>query len=101
MRDLLCDSRFSIRILSLRGVKGLGDEKLMEALRYIIRPGRPKGTPSLKGLYYFTPLHKSADYSRVNPQQRHPQVGGITNSVGAQLGAGTSSSVDLHSNLVK
>ena len=98
---VLCDSQFSIRLLSLRGVKDLGHEKLMRILRYVIRPGRPEGTPRLKGLYYFTPLHITADYSRVNLQQRHPQLGGVTNSVGAQLGAGTSSSGDIHRHLVQ
>lgn len=63
LTSILCDDGLSIRILSLRGVKELGDEKLIQILRYLIRPGRPEGTPKLKGLYYFTPIEAGAEYS--------------------------------------
>lgn len=56
LTSILTDDAYSIRILSLRGVKELGDGKLIQVLRYIIRPSRPEGTPKLKGLYYFTPI---------------------------------------------
>lgn len=54
LADILCNDAYHVRILSLRGVKELGDEKLIQLLRYMIRPSRPEGTPRLKGLYYFT-----------------------------------------------
>ena len=73
----------------------------MQLLRFVIRPSRSDGTPKLKGLYYFTPLQNSADYSVVKPKGRQHQSSGVTNSVGAQLGAGASSSGDLHRHLVQ
>lgn len=63
LTNILCNDAYDVRILSLRGVKELGDEKLLQLLRYIIRAGRPDGTPRLKGLYYFTPIEARADYS--------------------------------------
>ena len=101
LQDILCDDAFNIRILSLRGAKELGDEKLIQLLRYIIRPSRPQGTPKLKGLYYFTPQEASADFMATNLIQRAPGIG-ITNALGAQLGADTSmSSGALHRQLIK
>ena len=101
LRDILCDDAFNIRILSLRSGKGLGDEELIQLLRFIIRPSRPEGTPKLKGLYYFTPQDASADFLAAKLVQRAPGIG-ITNALGAQLGAGISmSSGALHEQLIK
>ena len=101
LAEMLYLDSCSIRILSLRGVRDLGDEKLIQILRYIIRPSRPEGTPKLKGLYYFTPNEPSADFSTANLVQHVPQTG-VTNSLGAQLGSGTSmSSGALHGQLVR
>ena len=101
LREILCDEGYNIRILSLRDVRELGDEKLIQILRYIIRPSRPEGTPKLKGLYYFTPGTASADFSAADLLPRVPQTG-ITNAPGAQLGSGTStSSGALHRQLVE
>ena len=101
LREILCDEGYNIRILSLRSVRELGDEKLIQILRYIIRPGRPEGTPKLKGLYYFTPVDAIADLSVASLLHPIPTTG-ITNAPGAQLGPGIStSSGALHSQLVK
>lgn len=101
LREILCDGAYNIRILSLRGARELGDEKLIQILRYIIRPSRPEGTPKLKGLYYFTPLDASADYTASNLVHRVPGIG-ITNAVGAQLGAGTfASSGAMHKQFIR
>jgi len=62
LTDILCNDAYNVRILSLRGVRKLGDEKLIRLLRYIIKPGRPEGTPRLRGLYYFTPIEARADH---------------------------------------
>lgn len=99
--DILCDDSFNVRILSLRGVRELGDAKLIQILRYIIRPSRPKGTPKLKGLYYFTPIQYSTDNAIRNLQHRQRQIGGITDALGAQLGAGLSSSGSSYRNLMQ
>ena len=99
LRDILCDEAYNVRILSLRGVKGLGDDKLIQILRYIIRPSRAEGTPRLKALYYFTPDEASADFSAANLLQRM-SMPGVTNNPGAQLGAGISSGA-FHRQLVQ
>jgi len=72
LTDILCNDAHNVRMLSLRGVKALGDEKLIQVLRYIIRPGRPDGVPKLKGLYYFTPTEAKADYSVRRASERFP-----------------------------
>ena len=101
VREILCEEAYNIRIISLRCVKELGDEKLIQLLRYLIRPSR-KEPPKLKGLYYFTPTRGDADYSAANLRLcQRQQQGGVTNSLGAQLGAGASSSGALHRELVQ
>lgn len=106
VRELLCDETYNIRILSLRGVGDLGSEKLLQVLRYVIRPSRPESTPKLKGLYCFTPLLAAAEYTAADLRQRHlSSLTGVTNSIGAQLGAGASagaaSSGALHKEFIK
>ncbi|KAL8798452.1 MAG: hypothetical protein Q9182_006659 [Xanthomendoza sp. 2 TL-2023] len=88
VREILCDRPFNVRILSLRDVKNLGDEKLIQILRYLIRPTRPAGTPKLKALYYFTRPDSTA---LPHPQSLHPnshpeQPIGVTNIAGSHLG---------------
>ncbi|KAL6718500.1 hypothetical protein ACLMJK_004592 [Lecanora helva] len=101
LQQILCNDAYNLRILSLRGVKELGDEKLIQILRHIVRPSRLEGTPNLKGLYYFTPLDVSADFMAADLLHRVPGIG-VTNALGAQLGAGTSlSSGALHRQLVQ
>ena len=104
VRELLCDEAYNIRILSLRGVGDLGSGKLLQVLRYVMRPSRPEGTPKLKGLYVFTPALAAAEYTAADLRQRHlSSLGGVTNSVGAQLGAGAgpASSGALHKQFVQ
>jgi len=102
VREILCEDAYNVRILSLRDVKEIGDEKLMQILRYIMRPTRPEGTPKLKALYYFTPLTQGAGYTARDLFNRSSQGQvGVTNSLGAQLGAGSSSSGALHREMVR
>lgn len=49
--EILIDSAYNVRILSLLDVGNLNEGKLRQALAYVCRPGRPEGTPRLKGLY--------------------------------------------------
>ncbi|KAK4148719.1 hypothetical protein C8A00DRAFT_19499 [Chaetomidium leptoderma] len=53
IHDILIDPSFSVRILSIRGVKNLNERKLRGALQYACRESRPEGTPRLRGLYVF------------------------------------------------
>lgn len=53
VHDIISDPSFSVRILSLRGVKNLNEPKLRAALQMAVRPSRPDGTPRLQGLYIF------------------------------------------------
>ncbi len=104
VRELLCDEAYNIRILSLRGVGDLGSGRLLQVLRYVMRPSRPEGTPKLKGIYIFTPALAAAEYTAADLRQRHlSSLIGVTNSVGAQLGAGAgaASSGALHKEFVQ
>ena len=53
VHDILTDPAFSVRILSIRGVKNMNERKLQGALQYACRESRPEGMPRLKGLYLF------------------------------------------------
>lgn len=55
VHDMLIDPSFSVRILSIRGVKNMNERKLRGALQYACRESRPEGMPRLKGLYLFGP----------------------------------------------
>jgi hypothetical protein len=55
VHDILIDPSFSVRILSIRGVKNLNERKLRGALQYACRDSRPEGMPRLRGLYVFGP----------------------------------------------
>ena len=89
VREIICDPPFNVRILSIRGVKNLNEQKLKQVLKYACRLGRPEGTPKLKGLYVFRPLDYKVRNSLSSAQKPlvsslSPQ--GVTNSIGAQLG---------------
>lgn len=53
VHDIVSDPSFSVRILSLRGVKNLNEPKLRAVIQMAVRPSRPEGMPRLKGLYIF------------------------------------------------
>ena len=106
VRELLCDETYNIRILSLRGVGDLGSGKLLQVLRYVLRPSRPENTPKLKGLYFFTPEMAAAEFTAADFRQRYlSSLTGITNSIGARLGAGAgagaASSGALHKEFIQ
>ncbi|KAL8683316.1 MAG: hypothetical protein Q9186_000699 [Xanthomendoza sp. 1 TL-2023] len=100
VREILCDHPFNVRILSLRNVKNLGDEKLIQILRYLIRPTRPEGTPKLRALYYFT---RPESVAFPHPESLHPefisaQPVGVTNIAGSHLGQRPSSTRTIPQN---
>jgi hypothetical protein len=89
VREIVAEDRFNVRILSLRDCKHLNQTKLQQLLRYAVRPGRPEGSPKLRGLYVFG--HKDS------PQPPQPKAAitdtapqaprGVLASEGAQIGS--------------
>ncbi|KAH8902175.1 hypothetical protein BR93DRAFT_948105 [Coniochaeta sp. PMI_546] len=61
VHDILMDSSYSVRILSLRECKHLNGQKLRGALQYACRHSRPEGMPRLKGLYIFGKAEASTE----------------------------------------
>lgn len=62
--DIIVTDRFNVNILSIRECLHMNERKLMQVLQYAVRPGRPKGTPKVKGIYHFTPRKFNKDLSR-------------------------------------
>lgn len=90
VREIIAEDRFNVRILSIREVKNLRERKLMQILRYAVRPSRPEGTPKLKGLYYFGPRDPASvglPSGRNALPPRTPRDRGVMSSEGAQIGA--------------
>ena len=97
VREIISDNRFDVRILSIREVTHINDRRLQQVLEYAVRPSRPEGSPSLKGLYLFG--RKPVDPGILpGPQAPDTHLGsalapsGVTNSEGAQLGGNWSQS---------
>ncbi|KAL8658455.1 MAG: hypothetical protein Q9226_000987 [Calogaya cf. arnoldii] len=86
--EIFRDDASNVRILSIRDVKKLQDEKLRDVLQHLIRPSRPAGSPKLKALYYFThtepALEPNLPTSSRQSIQETPQ--GVTDILGSQLG---------------
>lgn len=88
VHELICDEHYNIRILSIREVKNLHERKLLQALKYAVRPSRPENTPKLKGLYYFGPSDRtSSGVGKLSHEiSLSLPITGVTSSAGAQLG---------------
>ncbi|RYP10936.1 hypothetical protein DL764_000372 [Monosporascus ibericus] len=82
VNDILVDPGFRVRVLSIREVRNLNEQKLMQSLRYACRPTRPEGTPRLHALYVFG----KKDAPVPSPSSRGSAGGGAT--AGASVGAG-------------
>ncbi|KAF7591752.1 hypothetical protein BBP40_001132 [Aspergillus hancockii] len=54
--EIMLTDRFNINLLSIRECRHLNERKLMQVVQHAVRPSRPKGTPRVKGIYYFTPV---------------------------------------------
>lgn len=86
VREIICEDRYNVRILSLREAKHLNPSKLQQVLRYACRPTRAEGTPKLKALYFFQPR----DAPRAVTYHQRLESGvplGVMASEGAQIGA--------------
>ena len=96
---LLCgEIKNDVRLLSLREVEELSEASIAKCLRYLIRSSRPKDTPKLKGLYYFTKIENTNQRSLSNKVKAASLVTtGVTNSTGAQLGFGILGQENQHS----
>ncbi len=87
--DIINDSKFSVRLLSIRDVKNLNHGKLRGSLQYACRPSRD-GSPRLKGLYLFgpkdgvsSPQSATAGYSpaSVGAEWNQRSLGALTDSL--------------------
>ncbi|EKV15897.1 hypothetical protein PDIG_22520 [Penicillium digitatum PHI26] len=83
--DILLTDRFNVNILSIRECRHLNERKLMQVIQHAVRPTRPAGTPRVKGIYHFSPIHtgpravarpRYRDWwgSRVRNSQTHNQI---------------------------
>jgi hypothetical protein len=94
VREIISEDKYNVRILSIREAKHLNERKLMQALKYAVRPTRPTGTPKLRGLYIFGPMEASPGppepiIGRRRSPTRYPDSSpaGVMSVLGAQLGA--------------
>lgn len=79
--EIATDSRFNVRLLSIRQCPNVNQAWLQQLLKHICRPSRPKGTPRLQGLYFFTdPAGDSKESST------DVTINGVTAVDGAALG---------------
>lgn len=58
--DIILSDRFKVNILSIRECRHLNERKLMQVIQHAVRPTRPDGTPRVKGIYHFSPMHAAA-----------------------------------------
>lgn len=103
VREIVSEDRYRVRVLSLREARQLNITKLQQVMRYICRPTREAGTPTLKALYYFGPKDAPRVLSTRVPQlpaSSSPSLG-VMGAQGAQIGAewNQRSTKDLHAGL--
>jgi len=88
VREIIADERFNVRILSIRDAKHLNERKLQQVLRYAVRPSRPKGTPKIRGIYFFGPREPTpVDDAPAKKRSPSSASRGVMSSEGAQIGA--------------
>lgn len=94
--DIITQSQYSVRILSIREALNLNEGKLQQAIRYAVRPTRSANTPKLQALYYFgakdvipprIKRHVNRYPPGIAPPDTMPLIGGVIHSQGAQIGA--------------
>ena len=81
--DILGLDDFNVRLLSVRNVTNLSKDTVQMVLRYLIRTSRPAGMPKLKGIYLFG----GEGAREMMSESRLPPIPGVTDAIGAQLGA--------------
>ena len=91
LHEVTTDSRYNVRLLSVRQCPNVNETRLRQLLTYLCRPSRPDNTPRLQGLYFFTdPAHDGT----LNDQATVSE--GITTVDGAALGLLPSHKADKH-----
>lgn len=94
VREIISHDQYNVRVLSIREAKHLNERKLMQVLKYAVRPSRAYGTPKLRGLYVFGPMETRPGppepiIGRRRSPTRYPDSSpaGVMSALGAQLGA--------------
>lgn len=89
VQEIMAEERFNVRVLSIRETTHLNERKLMQGLRYAVRPTRPSRTPRLRALYVFGQIERSKRNTVANGSNpaETARAGGVTASEGAQIGA--------------
>ncbi|PYH89285.1 hypothetical protein BO71DRAFT_337015 [Aspergillus ellipticus CBS 707.79] len=86
VEEIVLADRFNINILSIRECRHLNERRFMQVVNHAVRPSRPKGTPRVKGIYYFTPL----THSRATVRSKYRDWWGLRCSSQASCDASTS-----------
>lgn len=73
--EIILNDRFNVNILSIRECKNLNERRLMQVLQYAVRPGRPAGTPRVRGIYHFTPKQLKRPAPRIRDWWREKSKG--------------------------
>lgn len=87
IREIMSEDQYRVRILSIREVKNLNPAKLQQVLRYVCRPTRAEGTPTLNALYYFGPKDAPKPTTQSRSKLTSGRELGVMGSPGAQIGA--------------
>ena len=83
IEDVLCDERYKIRLLSIRGVSKL---RPLDMLRILQKSLELRGTLRIKAIYLFGQPSRAQEVLKFEDAMTRPES--ITASMGAQLGAG-------------
>ena len=83
IEDLLCDERYQIRLLSIRGLSKL---RPLDMVRILCKSTHSKRMPIIRAIYLFGQPSKAREVLDFEDVMTRPES--ITASMGAQLGAG-------------
>ncbi|CAK3912177.1 hypothetical protein DOTSEDRAFT_176238 [Lecanosticta acicola] len=87
VREIISEEKkYRVKVLSLRECRNLNLTKIQQVLRYVCRPTRVEGTPSLRALYIFGPKEGSRTLVTL-PHVANGRELGVMASEGAQIGA--------------
>ncbi|KAK2737107.1 hypothetical protein FQN57_000446 [Myotisia sp. PD_48] len=104
--DILLSDRFNVSILSIRDCFTLNEKKLMQTIRYAVRPSRAKGMPRIKAIYCFTPRNPlgatsdstSSTTTASNSSNSSPSLAGQRQDLGSTPSLGRPDSASTHTN---
>ena len=95
LSEIFFDEPFNVRIISIRNVKNLQERKLMEVIERACSPNRTQN-PKVKGIYFFCKTESIGSKTGARHMPNASVAGsagptgaseGVTNSLGAALGA--------------